>query len=462
MLTTLFQYTSQIAITTIEWTELMRRIRNGYWRDIVDHCRKEAIGNDELKRRLPAFGASVTFLDGDEAANVVKYNHVVAIDFNKVLSADGDLLTKISECREICRGIPSVVGFYVTKGGRGFRVFVNVSTGIADHKRIYHPLQEYFEAKLHMQANDRYKDLTQLSFVSYDPDCFYRTIEDAPEFDIETIFPNKVDKMSPMRMNSKAKMVIEHLFDKYEIRFNVMERMLQCRVRQNIVHVDSQLGEWHNVDERLVDMIVRDLNESCAPVTYNQFQWMMDNNHVIMDYNAVDDYDYHLPEWDGRDYISLMARGLNTAGSAFADCLHTWLVAMYRAWFGGKPNNRVIVLYSAASETGKTDWALNLLPKELARYQTVSAIDFMQDDYDNKPLSLLVVVEDFIGNDWVAIDRIRTRNPKASILVTAHCRLKDVPQYVSQFEVNKKKDGDISASIPAEYLYSQLKHISSL
>jgi hypothetical protein len=130
----------------------MKRIRDGYWRDIVEQSRRESFGRDELKKRLPAFGTSVTFIGGDEAANVVKYNHIVSIDFNKVITDTNNGAEKIAQCREICCSIPSVIGFYITKSGRGFRVFVLVDSELDEHKIIYHPLQEYFEHLFGLQS----------------------------------------------------------------------------------------------------------------------------------------------------------------------------------------------------------------------------------------------------------------------------------------------------------------------
>src|SRR5574344_2649207 len=102
MQVTLFNKGDEGILSSIEWVDLMKRIRDGYWREIVERSRKESIGRDELKKRLPAFGASVTFIGGDEAANVVKYNHIISIDFNKVITDTNNGIEKIASCREIC------------------------------------------------------------------------------------------------------------------------------------------------------------------------------------------------------------------------------------------------------------------------------------------------------------------------------------------------------------------------
>ena len=160
MQVTLFEKADHTIISSIEWKDLMKRIRDGFWCDIVEQSRKECFGRDDLKDALPAFGTSVTFVGGDEAVNVVKYNHIVSIDFNKVITTTNDSAEKIAQSREICCRIPSVVGFYMTKSGRGFRIFVLVNSNLDEHKIIYHPIQEYFEQILGLQADDKYRDTT--------------------------------------------------------------------------------------------------------------------------------------------------------------------------------------------------------------------------------------------------------------------------------------------------------------
>lgn len=460
MLTTLFQYTSQIAISTIEWVDLMRGVRDGKWREIVEVCRKESLGSDELRRRLPAFGASVTFLDGDEAANVVKYNHIVALDFDKVLHSGTALHAKIEECREKCRAVGSVVGFYITKGGRGFRVFVSVNTGLEDHKRIYHPLQEYFERLFGLQANDRYKDLTRLSFVSYDPDCFFRKVEEVEPFDIYAVYPNLLTSCSVTASKGNIQRVVDYLTAKYEIRYNVLKRVMQCRLRHCSLSVGIDGEHWIDVDDRLTDALVRDINDNCVHVTYNQFQWMADNHHAFLDYNELDDFISRLPGWDGIDHIAAFRRGINITGGRFYEFFALWMSDMYRAWFVAKPNRRVMALYSDLSGTGKTSWIIDLVPQALRPYVNVSSLNFLMQGCTCQPQWLLIVIEDFCGGSWLEVERIMKSNPKASVAITSHRYLPDAPSYVHQFRVGVKKGGSLPATARSECMFAQLKHFS--
>lgn len=461
MLTTLFKYTDRIAISTIEWVDLMKGVRDGKWRDIVEICRKETIGSDELRRQLPAFGASVTFLDGDEAVNVVKYNHIVALDFDKVLHSGTALHAKIEECRRKCSAVGSVVGFYVTKGGRGFRVFVNVNTGLEYHKHIYHPLQEYFEKLLGLQANDRYKDLTRLSFVSYDPDCFFRKVEDAEAFDIYAVYPNVLNIQGRVGNTDNIKRMQEYLNAKYEKRYNVLRRVVQFRLRENPLSVGNAYNHWFDLDDRLTDMLVREINNNCVPVTYNQFQWMADNHHAFLDYNEVEDFDCRLPGWDGTDHIAAFRMRINISGGRFDEFFALWMSDMYKAWLVAKPNRRVMALYSDLAGTGKTSWILDLVPQALRPYVNVSSIDFLMQGSPIQPQWLLIVIEDFSGGNWPEVERIMKSNPKASVAITSHRYLPDAPSYVHQFRVGVKKGGSLPATARSECLFAQLKHFSS-
>lgn len=457
MLVTLFQHTGQTAVSTIEWTELMRGVRDGRWREIVERCRREATGGDEMRRRLPAFGVSVTFLDGDEAANVVRYTHVIAIDFNKIVLCGSDGPAVIARCREVCRGLPSVVGFYVSKSRRGFRLFVKVNTGIAEHKRIYHPLQEYFEDLLGLHANDRYKDITQLSYVSHDPDCFFRDPDAAEPFAVETICPGLPGAEAGEPSGKAAQSVADYLGETYDIRYNVRERAMQCRRK------GEENARWHNIGERLFDLIVADINAQGIALTYNQLQWALDNYAEMATIDEAKDYAARLPQPDNDDHIAAAAALLNANGGSFAPTLTQWLTAMWRGWMYGEANRTALALCSDAPNTGKTEWAMSLVPPELQRYTLATSAKFMQHCPDNRRSWLLIMLLDFDGDDWPTVEKLMEENPEASLIITAQAPLTNAPSYVKPILIGAKTNANATAEIAnTPQLYAQIKANASV
>lgn len=466
MQVTLFNKGDEGILSSIEWVDLMKRIRDGYWRDIVERSRKEAIGRDELKKRLPAFGTSVTFTGGDEAANVVKYNHIVSIDFNKVLASPDNSYEKIAQCREMCRDIPSVVGFYITKSGRGFRIFVLVNTGIDEHKIIYHPLQEHFERLFGLQADDKYKDITRLSFVSFDPDCFYRRIESAEAFPIETIIPFRRKTADSSKINELIEDVQKFLRGKYEIRYNVLIKKLQIRLKSDSVNVVPSAMVWSDINDNINNNLVTNINDNGVRITYNQFKWMIENGYIASDYNPAKDFDLLLPEWDGVDYIKEVSLRLNAdSKDTFSEFLESWLVGMYQSWMNPRTVRKdVLVLLSSERGAGCAAWASSLLPEQLRQYSFAGYLKYAAKNLNSiLSTSLLTIVEDADNEQMECLKAVKNVNAVSSIIITS-----DSDKYVRTitpfmkpaiFTINKN-DGNISAPIDYIKLYSQVKYLA--
>jgi len=466
MQVTLFEKADHTIISSIEWKDLMKRIRDGFWRDIVEQSRKECFGRDDLKDALPAFGTSVTFVGGDEAVNVVKYNHIVSIDFNKVITTTNDSAEKIAQSREICCRIPSVVGFYMTKSGRGFRIFVLVNSNLDEHKIIYHPIQEYFEQILGLQADDKYRDITRLSFVSYDPDCFYRSTESSEAFKIESIIPfkNKMHQDLPT-ISVIIRKISKYLGKTYDFRYDTLAQVLQYRIKPNLGHAIPVSTHWMNINDRLNDQIVSDINANCVEVTYNQFKWIIDNNYIADIFNPIEEFDRHLPEWDGEDRIEAFANILNvTDGQAFAYDVRSWLVNMYRLWLGeniDKPN--ILILQSDDSGGGKTAWALKILPPSLRQYLYVGiASQTLFHTQERTKNNLLSIAEDYIGNfqDIISVPT------KASYIITTSKKIQDqtvLDRNAIGYHSIKTNDENVTALvINYPELYAQVKFLAKV
>ncbi len=466
MQVTLFEKADHTIISSIEWMDLMKRIRDGFWRDIVEQSRRECFGRDDLKDQLPAFGTSVTFVGGDEAVNVVKYNHIVSIDFNKAITDTNDGAEKIAQSREICCRIPSVVGFYITKSGRGFRIFVLVNSNIDEHKIIYHPIQEYFEQILGLQADDKYRDITRLSFVSYDPDCFYRSIESSETFKIESIIPfkNKSHQEIPT-ISVIIKKISEYLGKTYDFRYDALAQVLQYRIKPNLGHAIPISTHWMNINDRLNDQIVSDINANCVEVTYNQFKWIIDNNYIADIFNPIEEFDSHLPEWDGEDRIEAFANSLNTNNShAFANDVKSWLVNMYRLWLGkGIDKANIMILQSDDSGSGKTAWALKILPPSLRQYMYVGiASQTLFHSQEKIKNNLLFIAEDYIGN----FSDIISLPTKASYIITTSKRIQDqtvIDKNAISYHSIKTNDENVTALvINYPELYAQVKFLAKV
>lgn len=459
---TLFHQKDHTEILAIEWVELMRRIRTGYWRDIIEKCQNEAIGIDELKKRLPAFGVSVTFTGGDEAANVVRYNHIVSVDFNKVLSHDEKGMEKIDQCRDICRDIPSVIGFYVTKSGRGFRVFILVNTGIDEHKIIYHPIQEYFERIFGLQADDKYMDVTRLSFVGYDPDCFFRKIEDTKPMDMSILVPEIDNKRVKKDIPDIENKVCDFLKSKYEFRYNTFLRSIEGRVKTSLYNTLPESVAWRTLDDRFNDLLIKYVNDEFTYITYNQFKWIFDNYVDKAIFDPIKDFDSNIPVWDGKDRIEDYSKLLLTDDSMdFSDKFKLWAADMYKSFIVPSfQNKRILILESPVRYTGKTEWILNLIPLNLRKYTVATNIDFISDI----GRYLIAIVEDYDSKDFSPIKKLMENNKRLSVVVTTSKQMNIISKglKIDHFTINKKDGSEKFAPIDYINFYSQLKYLASI
>jgi len=364
----LFERHRQTEISNVEWTELMRRIRDGYWSKVVEQCRRQSIGVDDMRRRLPAFGISVTFIGGDAAANMVKYTHIMGIDFNKVFISKNLAMRKITECRAKCITVPSVVGFYTTKSGRGFRLFVKVNTGIAHHRAVYPLLRKYFENLLDLPADDKYRYITRLSFVSADKDCFFRPIEEAETFDLSKILPDSLRTVDleddGQAMSDVELKVVNYLSHKYDFRFNLMSNTSQFRVSDGSLAV-AGATEWHDLDDHYTDYLVHDIYDNCTPITYNQFEWIRHDQVIEPYYDPVDDFFATLPAWDGTDHFSTLSH---------CEPLNNWIAVMASQWLSPHEHrNRALII------TGKVpEW---IGPSEKSADDSVREVEGKLDNF---------------------------------------------------------------------------------
>lgn len=98
----------------------------------------------------------------------------------------------------------------------------------------------------------------------------------------------------------------------------------------------------------------------------------------IKPYNPIDDYLDHLPAWDGKDRIRILADTLPTQRpDEWRNQFYIWFLGMVAQWkqFNTEHANSVLPLLVGDQGCGKSTWCRNLMPPALKRYYTDS-IDF--------------------------------------------------------------------------------------
>jgi hypothetical protein len=177
-------------------------IINGKYKTQVEQYRNALSSNKEeaerLKKSLPAFTPSGTFINRRTLDNLDMYSGFVHLDFDKLDENDiPSLKQKIGEISytHLC---------FISPSGNGLKVFIEVNTSMEHHDIAYQQVKEHYEKALGIVADAKCKDITRLCFVSYDPDSF-RTIEnkrfivDLPFSDKAIQYPNPLLPIQPAK-----------------------------------------------------------------------------------------------------------------------------------------------------------------------------------------------------------------------------------------------------------------------
>ena len=152
-----------------------------------------------------------------------------------------------------------------------------------------------------------------------------------------------------------------YLFSNYNFRFNVLTEQTEYSIKgENIFH-------W--VDQRA-------LNTFCMEARKKGINcWDKDVSRLLLsqqiaDFHPFIQYVDSLPEWDGRDRVTELAKRVSDA-SLWINGFHRWMLGMMAQWMGleGQCANAVApLLVSTEQGRCKSTFCSILLPEELQRF----------------------------------------------------------------------------------------------
>jgi len=120
----------------------------------------------DLKKTLPSFTPSGTFLGTRIRANLKKYSGIFVLDIDK-LDADKTEIT-----RKKVLQIPFTFACFISPSGHGLKIFVRSISTPDNHKKNFDCLKKYYELILNCEIDKSGSDFTRLCFYSYDPSLF--------------------------------------------------------------------------------------------------------------------------------------------------------------------------------------------------------------------------------------------------------------------------------------------------
>ena len=152
-----------------------------------------------------------------------------------------------------------------------------------------------------------------------------------------------------------------YLFAKYDFRFNVLTEQTEYRKKGECV--------FHLVDQRV-------LNTLCMKARKQGINcWDKDVSRLLLsdqipDFHPFTEYAASLPEWDGTDRVSELARRVSDE-ALWVNGFHRWMLAMVAQWMrmeGQCANAVAPLLISTEQGRCKSTFCSILLPDELQRF----------------------------------------------------------------------------------------------
>lgn len=174
----------------------------------------------------------------------------------------------------------------------------------------------------------------------------------------------------------------------YALRINLLRRQTEYAVinenaRKCGNHYDENVRHYEVLDDMALNTIFFELRRAGVHVTYHELECYL-FSRFIPQYHPFRAYMESLPEWDGRDRITPLAR--RVGGDDLWVCVFsTWLRALAAQWMGHPmqaANSMVPVLMSEQQGLRKSTFCRMLMPPELQEYY-LDKLDFTQaGEYD--------------------------------------------------------------------------------
>ena len=169
-----------------------------------------------------------------------------------------------------------------------------------------------------------------------------------------------------MKVNLTKK-IIDSLKEQYEFRLNLGNKKMEFR----------KVGEtkYRDLSETDFNSIRVKLSLEGTPCSKENFKTIIFSD-VWEHYDPYLEFLTSLPEWDGHDYIAVLAATVRTDDDRFwVWCLRKWLVAFVGSLADEETVNQTAIIFCGRQGIGKSTWFRNILPPELKKYSSSGFLD---------------------------------------------------------------------------------------
>lgn len=207
------------------------------------------------------------------------------------------------------------------------------------------------------------------------------------------------EEFNTNKLNSTQKRMLQieqHISECYETRYNELLHIMEYRRK---VSETEQPDPFRILDDRMENSIWMEMNELGYACNVKMIQNLIYSD-FSSSYHPIREYFKELPEWDGTDYIRILADSVRTNHQSFwTECLERYLVGMCAAATQDDVvNHTVLLLCSEMQNIGKTTFINNLLPPELRTYLSTGLINpNSKDDLAKIAQSMLINLDEFEG-----------------------------------------------------------------
>ena len=173
--------------------------------------------------------------------------------------------------------------------------------------------------------------------------------------------------------------VTAFLTSRYRFRFNVLTEETEVADVANITNIENNLPDAHlryaKVDERWMNTLSMEAIETGIDCWDRDIQRFV-RSRRISEYHPFTAYFEQLPEWDGKDRVSALARRVSD-DPVWVNGFHRWMLGLSAQWMQFRPdtnraNSGAPLLVSSRQGLGKSTFCRLLMPDALKAYYTES------------------------------------------------------------------------------------------
>ena len=196
------------------------------------------------------------------------------------------------------------------------------------------------------------------------------------------------EEVKKAKSSSLMQEVTAFLTSRYRFRFNVLTEETEVADVANITNIENNLPDAHlryaKVDERWMNTLSMEAIETGIDCWDRDIQRFV-RSRRISEYHPFTAYFEQLPEWDGTDRVSALARRVSD-NPVWVNGFHRWMLGLSAQWMQfrsdannanransiNRANSVAPLLVSSRQGLGKSTFCRLLMPDALKAYYTES------------------------------------------------------------------------------------------